>query len=107
MSKTSIWRRMHASLAVLTFLLVVAAGLAWWVEHNRAVSTARADLLKNQAANVRLQLTYMSDALRGLLLDPQNDLEKKRSKDAETELKNALRDIARDFKHHTELLLTI
>jgi hypothetical protein len=50
-------------------------GLAWWVEHNRAASRARCDLLNIHAAKVQLSPLQMSDSIRGQLIDPNSENE--------------------------------
>ncbi|EEF58577.1 methyl-accepting chemotaxis protein [Pedosphaera parvula] len=107
MRQTTIWRRLNASLAILIFLLVLGAGLAWWVEHNRAVARARSDLLNNQAIKVQLSLVQMSDAMKGLLIDPNNDDEKRAFVLAEKSLTAPLRVIQKNFGDYDALANTI
>jgi methyl-accepting chemotaxis protein WspA len=72
MNKLTIWRRINATLAFLILLLIIAAGLAWWVEHYRHDTTLDRDQLHTANAEVHLRLEEMNYALRGLLLDPKN-----------------------------------
>ena len=72
MNKLTIWRRINATLAFLILLLIIAAGLAWWVEHYRHDSTLDRDQLHNSGAEIHLRLGEMNAALLGLLLDPKN-----------------------------------
>jgi methyl-accepting chemotaxis protein WspA len=97
MRKTTIWRQLNTSLAILIFLLVIGAGLAWWVEHNRADSRARSDLLNNQAVKVQLGLLQMCDSIRGQLIDPNNEEEKLVFSSAEGSLNTALDTIQKKF----------
>ncbi|HXD01354.1 MAG TPA: methyl-accepting chemotaxis protein [Verrucomicrobiae bacterium] len=72
MIKLTIWRRINATLAFLILLLIIAAGLAWWVEHYRHDTALDRDQLHNSGAEIHLRLGEMNAALRGLLLDPKN-----------------------------------
>jgi methyl-accepting chemotaxis protein WspA len=105
MKKMIIWRRLNTSLAILIFLLVIGAALAWYVEYNRYNSLRRSDILTTDTGKVRLQLTQMSDSFKSLLLDPKNEVERKRSSDAENELGVVLEDIQRNFKDYSGLIL--
>ena len=107
MNRMIVSRRLNTSVAILTFLLVVGAGLAWWVEYQRSVSVHRSDLLTGEAGMVRLQLAQMSDAMRGMLLDPKNEVERKRGTDAEKELAAVLENMASDFRQYPGLLVAV
>jgi methyl-accepting chemotaxis protein WspA len=72
MNKLTIWRRINASLAFLILLLIIAAGLAWWVEHFRKNTSLRHEKLDHRDGEIRLELGQMNTALRGLLLDAKN-----------------------------------
>lgn len=72
MNKLTFWRRINATLAFLTLLLIIAAGLAWWVEHYRHNTALERDELHSANAEIHLRLEEMNSALRGLLLDPKN-----------------------------------
>ncbi|MDB6123983.1 MAG: Methyl-accepting chemotaxis sensory transducer, partial [Pedosphaera sp.] len=104
MKKMIIWRRLNTSLAILIFLLVTGACLAWWVEYNRSNSLRRSDLLTSEAGKVKLHLTQMSDSFKSLLLDPKNEVEWKRGTDAENDLGVVLENIQRNFKNYSGLL---
>src|SRR5262249_8088739 len=90
MKKMSFWQRLKTSLAVLILLLIIGAGLAWWVEKTRSSIDHRSDQLQNDAANVRLKLVEMGDAFRGALLDPKNLQDRKVGTDSEKELERIL-----------------
>ena len=107
MKKMIIWRRLNTALALLIFLLVVGAGLAWWVEHNRSISFQRSNLLTSETGKVRLQLAQMSDAFRGQVLDPKNEVERKRGADAEKELGVVLDTLQSQFGKYPGLAASI
>src|SRR4051794_39739472 len=102
MRKMTIWRRLNASLALLILLLLIGAGLAWWVEYAGSKAALRNNELLAGAARIRLQLVQMNDALRGLLLDPRNDLDRKSSSSAENELNAVLDEMQTNFVHRAE-----
>jgi methyl-accepting chemotaxis protein WspA len=96
MKRLNIWRRLNGSLAVLILLLITASVLAYLVDnarHNYAEFKSRLD---KQADRVRLDLLQMNNALRGRLLDPKNEQERLRSRDAENDLRVALYRIETD-----------
>ena len=92
-----IWRRLNGSLATLILLLIIASVLAYKVDKAGTNFAAFKNQLGDEADRVRLDLVTMNDALRGQLLDPKNDQEKTRSRDAENDLRTALRRIEADY----------
>ncbi len=93
MTRLTIWRRLNPPLALLILLLILGAGLAWYVEDYRFHTRERTDWLSGHAAEVRLKLTQMNDALRGLLLDPKNKQDRDLYDDARKRLKDLLNDL--------------
>jgi methyl-accepting chemotaxis protein WspA len=104
MKKMSFWQRLKTSLAILILLLIIGAGLAWWVEKARSTIDHRSDQLQNDAANVRLALVEMGDALRGLLLDPKNEQDRKIGADTEKELERTLNALQSRYGDNERLL---
>jgi methyl-accepting chemotaxis protein WspA len=100
----TIWRRLNTSLALLILLLLVGAGLAWWVAQERANAQHRSDMLKTASARIHLDLAQMNDAVRGLLLEPKSDLERKRYGEATGDLAIVLREMQRAYDKLTESL---
>lgn len=107
MKKMSFWQRLKTSLAVLILLLIIGAGLAWWVEKTRSTIDHRSDQLENDAANVRLKLVEMGNALRGLLLDPKNEPDRKLGTDSEKELERILDSMQSRYADNERLLNSI
>src|SRR5579859_4603155 len=93
----NIWRRLNASLATLILLLIIASCLAFAVDKARQNNAKFEQQLDIQAGQVRLDLVQMNDALRGLLLDPKNDQERLRSREAESDLRATLNRIETDY----------
>jgi methyl-accepting chemotaxis protein len=90
MNKLTIWRRINATLAFLILLLIIAAGLAWWVEHYSHNTDRDNGKLNEAASEIELRLEQMNLALRGLLLDPKNTNDTALAADAALKLNNQL-----------------
>jgi methyl-accepting chemotaxis protein WspA len=106
MNKLTIWRRINATLAFLIFLLIIAAGVTWWVEHYRYQSASERDQLYAADAEVRLRLEQMNSALRGLLLDPKNTNDTLLASDSSDKLSHLLRQLQDqhgDYYDYTDL----
>ncbi len=86
----TIWRRLNSSLIFFILLLLLGIRLAWWMEKARSDAAERSIQIDCEAQKVRLALTQMNDSLRGILLDPQNDPDKKLGAEAEKDLAAAL-----------------
>ncbi len=93
MNKLTIWRRLNASLAFLILLLIIAAGLAWWVEHYRHDTALARDQLRDAGDEVHLRLQQLNSALRGLLLDPKNTNDTSLASDSGEKLNRLLRSL--------------
>jgi methyl-accepting chemotaxis protein WspA len=93
MNKLTIWRRLNASLAFLILLLIIAAGLAWWVEHYRFQSASERDELNGAGAELHLCLEQLNSAFQGLLLDPKNTNDSNLASDSEEKLTKLLRSL--------------
>jgi methyl-accepting chemotaxis protein WspA len=93
MNKLTIWRRLNATLAFLILLLIIAAGLAWWVEHYRHDTAIDRDQLRAADAEVHLRLAQLNSALRGLLLDPKNTNDAGLASDSAERLNKLLRSL--------------
>ena len=85
MKHMTIWQRLNTALALLILLLMVGFGLYVWQEKVGWASIQRTEQLAAAKDRIYFDLIRMSDGLRGLLLDPKNDLEKKRRHEAETD----------------------
>jgi methyl-accepting chemotaxis protein WspA len=104
MKKTSIWHRLNVTLALLILLLLGGCAVALWIVHNRDESEARVHYLNALRNRVYLDIVQMSDGLRGLLLEPQNDIEARRRREAEEDLPKALDALQNEFKKNPELM---
>ncbi|MDB6067065.1 MAG: chemotaxis sensory transducer [Pedosphaera sp.] len=90
MNKLTLSRRLNIPLAFLISLLILGAGLAWWVERTRSEVNHRSDELATDAAKVRLRLLQLGDSLRGVLLDPKADQDKRLGVETLSELNTLL-----------------
>lgn len=102
MNKMTIWQRLNTALILLILLLLVAVGLALWVEESRSAAMHRADQLTSFRDRVHLEIALLNDSLRGALLSPANDTERSRRRDAESNLKKHLAAIQPDFDQYPE-----
>jgi methyl-accepting chemotaxis protein len=104
MKHMTIWQRLNTALLLLILLLLVGVGLALWVEERRWTASHRSDELSATRDRVNLDVIQLSDALRGLLLDPKNETEKKRWFTAQNDLANNLDFIQKNYRTHQEVL---
>lgn len=102
--RMSIWKRLNTTLAVLIGLLLIASGLAWWIERTNSDAVHRSDQLTLNYNRIRWDAAQMNDSLRALLLDPKNDEELKRLKASETDLLATIDQVKVDFKHQPEIV---
>ena len=103
MIKMTLWRRLNIPLTLLISLLILGAGLAWWVERTRSEVNHRSDELATDAAKVRLKLLQLGDSLRGVLLDPKADQDKRLGVETLTELNTLLDHIESHNKENENL----
>ena len=82
----TIWQRLNTALLLLILLLLSGVGLALWVEKTRSAVDARGAELLAAKDRLELDLTTMSDAVRGFLLQARNEPERKRRRDAQADL---------------------
>src|SRR5271154_5842450 len=105
MKRMPVWQRLNTSLLILTVLLIVSAGLTFWVERVRAKAVHRTDRLESDANLMRLGFAQMGNSLRGVLLDPRTETELRQDSDAETNLVNvAIRDMQSLFSGEADLM---
>ena len=107
MNPTTVSRRLNTAQVVLIVLLLVGVGLMFWVERTRSDAQARSDRLEHRAEHVRLDLTLMSNSLRGLLLDPKSEGEQKRRRDAESDLTATIDQMQVEFSTWQEIVVKL
>jgi methyl-accepting chemotaxis protein WspA len=84
--KTSIWQRLNLALLLLVLVLLAGVGLALWVAEARMTAMQRNEQLSGARDRIRYDVLLISDTVRGLLLDPKNEAERKQQRDAEADL---------------------
>jgi methyl-accepting chemotaxis protein WspA len=96
--KTSIWRRLNASLAILIGLLLLAGGLAWWIERTLSEANRKSTIL--EAANYRIlyDLGQMHNSLRLLLTDQRTDAATNTLREAERDLAYTVENLRPEFR---------
>jgi methyl-accepting chemotaxis protein WspA len=76
---------------LLVILLMACAGLAFWVQEKSSRSAENRHALTISRNQINRDLTQLSEAFRGLLLDPQSENDKKHRKEAEADLQSDLK----------------
>jgi methyl-accepting chemotaxis protein WspA len=98
---TSIWKRLNTTLAISTFSLLIASGLAWLIVHTFSRSQHVSDRLKVESIRIRYDAVVISDSLRAMMLDPRDtrvgQIERKRISEAVKDFKSAIEELQRDF----------
>lgn len=107
MKKMTIGQRLNASRTVLAGMLVIGVLLALWGEHIRSVSELSSERLQRSKDRIYFDMVEMSDSLRGLLVEPENDFEQKRWLEAKKSLLTTLASIKGDYGKHTELAIPL
>lgn len=99
--KTSIWRRLNTSLAILIGLLLLAGGLAWWIENTLSEAERKATVL--EAANYRIlyNLARMHNSLSRLVsgspLDPKTEAAVNALREGEKDLVYTIESLRPEF----------
>jgi methyl-accepting chemotaxis protein WspA len=99
----TIGQRLNTALLLLILLLMAGTGLALWVEEARSGALHLGDELAGTRDRVYRDSIAMSDGLRGLLLDPNNETEFRHRHDAETNLLANLSKLQNDFSSRPDL----
>ena len=101
--KLSIWQRLNSSLAMLIGLLLLAGGLAWWIERTRSDADHLSEILNGGSYRIPLNILQTSLAVRNLLDNPKSDAQKKLFRDAEADFSAAIKDLQASFPDQPEL----
>jgi len=105
MKRFTIGQHLRTSSAALIVLLLIGVGLALWVEKSRSSATHLSDQRTAAADRIRYNLLQVSDAIRGLLLDPKNELDRKRLASADKDSFAALESIGPLVPENTDLFV--
>jgi methyl-accepting chemotaxis protein WspA len=107
MKPMTIWQRLNTVLMLLTIFLMAGAGLSFWAENARSKASERAGKSISDRDGIFYDVMLITDALRGLALDPKNELERQRRRAAETDLRDKIRDLQAEFPDSPELLVAL
>ena len=107
MKTLTIWQRLNTAFWLLIVLLLAGVGLALWVAKARSEGVQRSDQLGAANESIAYKMVLLSDTVRGLLLDPRNELEKRRRTETETDLTAQLKAIESTFPNYPDLLRSV
>src|SRR5215471_8128355 len=102
--KLTLWQRLNATLVGLILLLMAGFLLELWAKETNWAAAHRREQLSGTKDRINMDLMRMSDAMRGMLLDPKNDIEKRRRDNAEADLAACLDRIQTVSAGQAELL---
>lgn len=106
MNKTTVLRRLNTAQLVLIVLLLVGVGVTLWVEHARSSADLRRVELDYRIDHLRLDLALTTSQLRGLLLDPSGQADRKPgvAQDPEAGLLETAAELQQVFGDHRQLV---
>jgi methyl-accepting chemotaxis protein WspA len=78
-----------------------------WVDSARSAGARRGAELSKAELRIERDLLLISDTVRGLLLDPRNDAEKRRKHDAEMDLASQFKFIQSEYAEYPNLLQSL
>jgi methyl-accepting chemotaxis protein WspA len=107
MKPMTIRQRLNTVVLMLTILLLVGVSLAIWMEKARFGTTHRSDELSVSKYAAYYDTLVLSDALRNRVLDVKNELEKRRQREAESDLKSNLNQMRALCGDCPELLIAL
>jgi methyl-accepting chemotaxis protein WspA len=103
----TIWQRLNTAFWLLIVLLLAGVALALWA----ANATARADTRQAQLVATRAEIANriltLSETVRGLLLDPKNQVEEQRKVKVERALPADLESLRKAFPEYPELMRSV
>ena len=107
MTTLTSWQRLNAAFWLLIVLLLASVTMALWVAHARSAIDKRREQLAAKQGNIAFKVVLISETVRGLLLDPKNDLEKARMAESEGELASDLKFIQSGFADYPDLMRSV
>jgi methyl-accepting chemotaxis protein WspA len=107
MKTVTIWQRINTAFWLLIVLLLTGVVLALWVARARSEGLQRSDQLGAAYESIAYKMVLLSDTVRGLLLDPKNEPEKRRRTETETDLTAQLQAIESTFPKYPDLLRSV
>src|SRR5439155_24885878 len=91
----------------LILLLMAGFLLELWVKESNWAAANRREQLSGSKDRLYMDMMRMSDAMRGMLLDPKNDIEKRRRDNAEADLAATFDKIQTSFSDRPRLMASL
>ena len=107
MKDLSIWQRLNAAFWVLIGLLLAGVALALWANAARSDSVHRVDQLSAARDRIAYDVVFISDTVRGLLLDHGNRPEQARKEEAERDLAKQFDFLQSEFTDYPGLMQSV
>jgi methyl-accepting chemotaxis protein len=107
MKRTTFWKGATPNQAVVLLLLTAGFILVWWRGGVQTTTTGRSTQLIDARDRIYADVLEINDALQGLVIDPRNELERKRGHDAENDLSAAIDSIQAAFANHEVLISAV
>jgi len=107
MKKSTIWHRLNTTLLMLILVLLAGVALALWVAEARVAASQRSEQLSAVRDRIRYDVVLVSDTVRGLILDPKNEAERKQKRDAEDDLAATLGSIPATYSSCLPLMMMV
>jgi methyl-accepting chemotaxis protein WspA len=101
------WQRLNIAFWLLILLLLAGVGLAFWVVNTRAAGVHNSDELAATKDRIAYDVVLLSDTVRGLLLDPKNEAEKRRKDHVERDLADQLKLIRTKSVNDADLMRSV
>src|SRR5262245_38170680 len=102
--KLTLWQRLNAALVGVGLLLMAGFLLELWAKGKNWEAVTRREQLGGTRDRINMDMMRMSDAMRGRLLEPSNELEKRRGEAAESDLKLCFERLQRIAGDRPELM---
>jgi len=107
MKIVTIWQRLNIAFWLLILLLLAGVCLALWVVNTRAAGIHYSDELAATKDRIAYDVVLISETVRGLLLDPKNEVEKRHKELVEKDLADQLRLIRTKYADDAGLMRSI
>ena len=96
MKNLTITRRLNIAFALIILLSILGVAVSWWVEREGSKilieAVQKRERLLLTAERLRYDVLQISDAVRGILLDPKSDVDRKRRDNANEDLGRAFQE---------------
>ena len=107
MKDVTIWQRLNRAFWVLVVLLLASVVLNKWVESALSAAARRSAQLSEAKHIIDYDGVFISETVRGLLLDPKNDDEKRRKDEAEKDLASQFKFIQTGYRDYPDLMRSV